>query len=241
MAEGDGESIGDAEQGSGLLDAPTRLQCLLCRAIFTTRAQPRDRAEEWAHARGQLDDDGIAELIRLSEAEVSDERNRGRQLDGKTASFAGFSGLVLTIDVALARSVFGLDLGSVGDIVARGGLIVASIALLIAAALSISGVLMPQKYRTLALGQFDDFCGPSFQMKPRVEIHRAMLQSLYLTLAQDRPVNACKARVVKMVATFVLIAFVALTAAALTLAVHGLGTPTPARAHPRLASGRNKT
>src|SRR4051812_18147685 len=98
------------------LDPPTRLQCLLCRSIFKDRVGPRDHTDEWREATGKLSDDGIAELVRIGEAVVADERARGRQLDTKTASLAGFSGLILTIDTALATSVFKLDLGGVGNV-----------------------------------------------------------------------------------------------------------------------------
>jgi hypothetical protein len=164
----------------------------------------------------------IAELVRIAEGVVADERDRGRQLDTKSASLAGFSGLILTIDAALARSVLSLDLGDVGTIFARGGFVIASIALLGATALAIAGVLMPQKYRGLGRDQVDDFCGPAFQKKSECEIHRALLQSLSLTLAQDRAVNDCKARLTKGVARWLLGGFLGLTASALTLAMHSV-------------------
>jgi hypothetical protein len=167
-----------------------------------------------------LDEVGIAELVRLAEGACTDEWDRGRALDTKTASSAAFSGLVLTIDTALARSVFDINLGSVGNVLARAGLLVASLALLVAITLAIGGVLMPQKYRALAWDQVDEFCGPTFQTKPRLEIQRGVLQSLSASLAQGRAINDCKARVIKMVARAVLLGFVCLTVAAVTLAVH---------------------
>jgi hypothetical protein len=210
---------------SGVLDPPTRLQCLLCRAIFDRRSPPIDRTAEWADAEEPLNEEGIAELIRIAEATVDDERQRGRQLDTKSASLAGFSGLILSIDTALARSVFGLDLGSVGDAVARAGFILSSIALLGAVALAIAGVLMPQKYRGVGREQIDEFTGPGYQAQSVVEVQRGLLPALALALAQDRSVNDCKARLTKGVAGFLLIGFIGLAAAAVTLAEHSLFSP----------------
>lgn len=204
------------------LDPPNPLQCLLCRAIFKERSGPRDRSDEWNDASKELNEDGIAELVRIAEGVVADERDRGRQLDTKSTSLAGFSGLILTIDTALARSVLNLEFGGLGNIFARGGFAVASVALLAATALAIAGVLMPQKYRGLGRNQVDDFCGPAFQTKPATEIHRGLLQSLSLTLAQDRAVNDCKARLTKGVAGCLLVGFLGLAASALTLGLHNL-------------------
>ncbi len=226
--------------GAGVppLDPPTRLQCLLCREIFRKRAELRDRREEWASAEGTLEDDGIAELVRIAEGVTADERDRGRQLDSKSASLAGFSGLILTIDVALARSVFGLDLGDVGNVAARAGFVVAATALLLATTLAIAGVLMPQRYRGLGRDAVDDFNGPEFQTTSRSEIHRSLLQSLAFSLAQDRSVNDCKARLTKGVARALLVGFLALTVPALTLAVRSLDSPmhTSASANTKTAS-----
>jgi hypothetical protein len=222
----------DADNRSGAtsvtvprLDPPTRLQCLLCRQIFNKRSGPRDRRDEWGQASGDLDEEGIAELVRIAESVVADERDRGRQLDAKSATLAGFSGLILAIDTALSRSIFGVDLGTVGDVFARGGFMLAAASLLCATALSIAGVLMPQKYRGLGKDAVDDFGGPAFQTMTRCEIHRSLLPSLSQTLAQDRSVNDCKARLTKRVAIFLLVGFVGLTAAAITIAQHSVSGP----------------
>lgn len=222
MVENEVHADGRPPPHSVWLDPPTWLQCLLCRTIFNKRSRPRDRSDEWKEATGELNDDGIAELVRIAEGVVADERERGRQLDSKSASLAGFSGLILTIDIALARSVLTLDLGDVGDVVARVGFVVASVALLAATALAIAGVLMPQKYRGLGKDQVDDFGGPTFQLAQTREVHRALLPALALTLAQDRTVNDCKARLTKGVAACLLVGFLGLTTAALTLAMYSL-------------------
>lgn len=210
-----------------VLDPPSRLQCLLCREIFRKRHAPADRTADWTVATDPLRRDGIAELVRIAESTVEDERQRGRQLDTKTASLAGFSGLILSIDTALARSVFGVDLGPVGDIVARVGFAASAVALLVAVALAVAGVLMPQKYRGLGREEIDDFSGPGYQAKDPMEIHRALIPALVLMLAQDRSVNDCKARLTKGVARALLAGFVGLAAAAVTLAEHAtFGTMT---------------
>jgi hypothetical protein len=202
------------------LDPPSRLQCLLCRQIFRNRQTPTDRTAEWEAATKPLNREGIAELVRLAESTVEDERQRGRQLDTKTASLAGFSGLILSIDTALARSIFGLELGSAGDVVARVGFALSALALLVAVALAIAGVLMPQKYRGLGRKEVEEFTGPEYQAKDPETIHRALLPALVITLTQDRSVNDCKARLTKGVALALLAGFVGLTAAAVTLASH---------------------
>lgn len=238
----------DADNASGTtivavpsLDPPTRLQCLLCRQIFRTRSGPRDRGGEWSEASGTLNEEGIAELVRIAEAVVADERDRGRQLDAKSATLAGFSGLILAIDTALSRSIFGVDLGTVGNVLARGGFMLAAASLLAATAVAIAGVLMPQKYRGLGKDAVDDFGGPAFQTMAKCEIQRSLLPSLSQTLAQDRSVNDCKARLTKGVAILLLVGFVGLTASAITIAEHSASGPAkPDSDHGSQAAEPNK-
>jgi hypothetical protein len=204
------------------LGSPTCLQCLLCRKLFAERKGPVDRTPDWAQATKPLDDHGIAELVRIAEGTVDDERLRGRQLDTKTASLGGFSGLILSIDTVLARSMFDLDLGSAGNVIARSGFVISALALLTAVSLAIAGVQMPQKYRSIGRKTLDEFTGPDSQSQSPTEIRRALLQALALNVAQDRVVNDCKARLTKGIAVALLAGFVGLTAAAITLAGHSI-------------------
>jgi hypothetical protein len=58
-------------------------------------------------------------------------------------------------------------------------------------------------------------------------VHRALLPALALTLVQDRSVNDCKARLTKGVARALLVGFIGLAAAAVTLATDAtFGTMT---------------
>jgi hypothetical protein len=205
------------------IDPPTWLQCQLCRKIFRSRGTPTDWSEAWGtEGNAPLDADGIAEMVRIAEAALDDERSRGRQLDGKTTTLAGFSGLILSINAALARSIFTVDLGGVGNVVARAGFIVSAIAMMFAVSLAIAGVLMPQKHRTTGIQAIDEFGSPPLQARSKRETQRALLPSLTSTLIQERSVNDCKARLCKGVAAGQLIGFLGLATVAVTLAQHSL-------------------
>jgi hypothetical protein len=97
------------EPREAVFDEATPLQCLFCTSIFRKRQTPLDRTSEWQNATGNPNEGSIAELVRITEVTVEDERQRGRQLDTKSASLADFSGLILTVETALTRSVFGLE------------------------------------------------------------------------------------------------------------------------------------
>lgn len=204
------------------LDPPTWIECLVCRAIFRDRLVPHNPSDAWADATGELNPEGIAEILRIAELELANEQSRSQQLDGKTASFAAFAGLLLTVNIAFARSVFDLHLGSVGNVVAPASLVGASVGLLAATALALSGVVMPKRYRTLAPAELQHFLGPEKQTTSRVEIQRSWLQSVAVLIAQNRPVNDCKAKMLKLVGALVIASLLGVTAAGITLGVHAL-------------------
>jgi hypothetical protein len=220
---------------------PSWLQRMLCRECFPVDAHPVD--EKSADPRTdkgsgagivpipeaaatatlvRADPDGVAALLAIASDTVADERERGRALDTKTASLAGFTGLILSVNGALASLLFTKKLGSVGKPVALSLLFIALGLLLLALLLAIEGVLMPQRYRGMRRQQLRDFNSPATQGHDALWVHQSMLGALENILAQDRPVNDCKAKLTKRVARLLSLAFVFVAAAALTIGISQL-------------------
>jgi hypothetical protein len=86
----------------------------------------------------------VEALLRLTEAALSDERERGKNLDTKTASLAAFSGAILTLNLAFGQAPLEHPLGKVGDWLVPVAFIVAALALVTSASLAVVGVLRPQ-------------------------------------------------------------------------------------------------
>lgn len=202
------------------LVSPSRLQLLLCRKCFEGAASP---TTEPANGSGPANGGGVAALLAIATDAVADERDRGRALDTKAAQLTGYSGLILTANGLLAGPIFKNDLGAVGRPLAQTFFYVAMACLLLAVLLAICGVLMPQKYRGLGRGQLRDFTSPAVQAENETWVHRSMLGALADIIAQDRPVNDCKARLTKGVAGLLALAFVFVAGEAATLAVQHVG------------------
>jgi hypothetical protein len=196
----------------------------LARALGFRAPAPIDETaidELWAaDHRPDPCEQGVAELLRIAETVVEDERARGRTLDTKTASLVGFSGLVLSAETALTKTLFAAPLGTIGTPIARGAYFVSMLSLLYAAAVAVAGVLMPQKYRGLGRDELRSFRTPATQAMSALQVQQAMLGAAGTILWQDRPVNDFKARLVRRVATGLLIGFVGLAAQGLTIAAN---------------------
>jgi len=199
---------------------------VLCRECFERRDLLRQRAAAVADneaAPSNTNKEGVEALLELATDAVADERERGRALDTKTASLAGFTGLVLSVNVTLGRPVLERDLGPVGEPIAAVCFIVSVFFLLLAIALALSGVLMPQKYRGLGREQLRLFTSSDVQTNDKLWVHRSMLGALADTLDQDRPVNDCKAKLGKRVGVMLLVGFAGVAGQALTLAAREIG------------------
>lgn len=78
-------------------DGPSWLQLLLCKKCFEKRAQSATTqpVADTDATESKPDAKGVAALVAIATDAVEDERERGRVLDGTTASLAGFTGLIL--------------------------------------------------------------------------------------------------------------------------------------------------
>jgi hypothetical protein len=205
---------------------PNRLQRLLCSDCFDPSklsARPDTTATKSSLPSESPDPEGVAALLAIATGAMNDERDRGRALDAKTVSIAGFSGLILSLNGAIAKPLFDEQLGSAGGIVARACFFASIAALLAAALLAIVGVLMPQRYRGVGRAQIRSFYTLEMQSKSGTEVRQSMLGAIAHIVDQDRPVNDCKARITKLVAGFLALGFLALAGEALTLGARQIG------------------
>jgi hypothetical protein len=155
---------------------------------------------------------------------VADERARGRALDSKTASLAGFSGLILTVNGLIAGPLFKQkQFVGAWRAWAETFFVLAMICLLFAVLLAIVGVLMPQNYRGLGREELRKFATPEIQVHDALWVQQSMLGALAVIIEQDRPVNDVKARLTRAVAVFLALAFVLVAADAVTLGLQRAG------------------
>jgi len=213
--------VADGPAATPLLDPPTFFQKLFCGDCFKNRESVAAGSVE--PEAQDPNPEGVAALVKIAEDTVEDERARGRALDTKTAGLAGFTGVILSINGALAGTLFHQKLGPVGRPIAEGCFIGAVVSLLLAVGFAVLGVLMPQKYRGMGREQLALFNRSDVQAQNATWVGQSMLGALALILAQDRPVNDCKARLTKWVARFLALGFVFVAGQALTLGLRQIG------------------
>jgi len=204
-------------------DGANWLQRLLCKKCFEKRAQAATSEPVLGANSTEPNPQGVAALLAIATDAVADERERGRALDNKTASLAGFTGLILSVNGLLAGPIFKQKLGTVGRPLAQVFFFLAMLCLLLAVLLAVVGVLMPQKYRGMGRDQLRDFTSPAVQTNNETWVHQSMLGALAIIIAQDRPINDCKARLTKGVALFLALAFILVAAEAATLGLQHVG------------------
>jgi hypothetical protein len=198
--------------------APSWIQRRLCGDCF----KPSEAQTDEGH--GDPNPAAVATLLGMANDAVEDERERGRNLDTKCGTIVGFTGLILTVTAAITPTLVKRHLGSLGQPLADAAFVLAILSLLVAVVLALIGVLMPQKYRSLGKDQLAQFTWVSVQARSEMWVQQSMLGALRDILAQDRPVNDCKARLMKMVAWSLVFGFGALAVAALILGVHQFGS-----------------
>lgn len=199
---------------------PTWIQRLLCAECFKDEPQPEAKEADAEETDGaDVKPDGVEALLAIANDTVEDERERGRALDTKCGTLVGFTGLVLAITGAITPTLVKHHLGRVGEPVADAAFVIAVASLLAATLLALEGVLMPQRYRSLGRRQLAAFARRSVQTHDAMWVHQSMLGALRDILAQDRPVNDCKAKLTKLVARCLAVGFLGVAVDALIIGI----------------------
>jgi hypothetical protein len=175
------------------------------------------------------DDQGInpqtvEALLGFAEDVLADERTRGQNLDSKTASLATFSGTILALDATLGAGLLRRSLGCVGDILVPLFFLVTAGALLIAAAVAVCGVLIPQRYLGIETAQVSDFASRGWVTADRTEVQGRVLMTVSnLLVPAERARNERKASLTKTSAVCLGVGLIGIAGQAITLGVHELG------------------
>jgi hypothetical protein len=165
---------------------------------------------------------GVEALLKIAEDTVEDERERGRSLDTKTGSLVGFSGLILSLNGAVAKPLFDADLGSFETPVkVLFGVAIAS--LLVAVLVAVFGVIRPQKYRGFGRAELRNFATAEAQQMSRLVVHQRMLGAVANMLDTNRRLNDTKANVIKVVGGFLALGFIAVAAQASAVGLSQIG------------------
>jgi hypothetical protein len=167
----------------------------------------------------QAREDSVDQLFQMAQRLLDDERARGRNLEAKTSTLAGFTGAILALTAGLGRDLFELDLGSIGDTVFRGFFLVAVLALATSAVVAVLGVLRPQERLGMKLSQLQQFATFPLISTPRVEIQGNMIATLVEAFDSERRVNDRKAKLTHYAAVGLGIGLVAVTGEAVTVAL----------------------
>lgn len=170
----------------------------------------------------RANEEGVAALLEIAEDTIEDERARGRGLDSKTGSLVGFSGLLLSVNAALAKPLFDTDLGSMTDVV-RVSFAVSMASLLAAVLVAVLGVLRPQRYRGFGRDELRDFTTAESQAMTRLVVHQRMLGAAADILDTNRTLNDYKAKLTKWVGSLLALGFLAVALQAGVVGISQIG------------------
>jgi hypothetical protein len=173
-----------------------------------------------AKSSGKPRPESVQLLLELATDALRDERERGRQLDAKTGALATFSGAILVLDVTLGRQVLTEDFGDVAEIILPICFLLAAVALLVASALSVFGVLRPQSYLALKSSQVRRFARYPLVTQDETRIRGNLLLTVGDNLLpRERSRNNRKVKLVKAAAVSLLIGLIGVAGQALTLGI----------------------
>jgi len=165
----------------------------------------------------------VAELLESVRGILDDERARGRSLDTKTSTLAGFSGAILAVVATLGRELFKLNLGAVGNTAVEVLFLASVLALAAAVMMFVGGILRPQPRLAIATEQIRAFARPPLIFEEKLKIQGNMLATLGEALARERQINDRKARLSTYAGGALLVGVAGVGAQALVLALHELG------------------
>ena len=167
-------------------------------------------------------EDSVDQLFQIAQRLLEDERTRGRNLEAKTSTLAGFTGAILALTAGLGRDLGDLDLGSIGGTVFRGFFLLAVLALATSAVIAVLGVLRPQERLGIKRAQLRQFSKFPLISTPPVEIQGSMIATMVEAFDTERAVNDRKAKLTYYAALGLGIGLVGVTGEAVTVA---LATP----------------
>lgn len=159
---------------------------------------------------------GVEELLKTVERFVADERTRGQGLDAKTSTLAGFAGTILALTATLGGQLFQNDLGD-AEVLFRALFIASVIALALAAALAVGGVLRPQPRLAVEMEEIEAFARFPTLAAERMEIQGQMLVTAIRSLDVERVTNDRKAAITRYAAIALVIGFLLVALLAVTL------------------------
>jgi hypothetical protein len=161
----------------------------------------------------------VAELLAIIRGLVSDERARGQGLDSKTSTLTGFTGATLALVASLAGDVQKRGLGATGASVAETFFVLGVLALTVAAAFGLGGVLRPQERLDIAIEELRGFGTFPLVAASQMEIQGRMLNSLIDGLLHERARNDRKARLTRLTSVALAAGYASVAAVALTITI----------------------
>jgi hypothetical protein len=183
-------------------------------------ATPR-RREPLLSAARQTDDsapraESVSTLLSMVEDMLDDELQRGRDLDSKMSTLAGFSGTILALTASIATNLLALRISSTAEVVVRSLFVLAVVSLAGAAVLAICGALLPRRRILIATSAVKEFASFPLIAAPRLEIEGQLLRTLIDALEFERSRNDRKARLGRAAGAVLIIGFIAVASLGLT-------------------------
>jgi hypothetical protein len=135
----------------------------------------------------------VRECLAIIREVSAEQRARGRHLDLKTGTLAGFAATALTLNATLGRPLLVADLGSVGSASATAAFLLAVLAFGLAAGFAVVGGLRPMGHDDLTEEQIDAYSDRPKVITPVPDLQMTWLRTMTEMALSDRAAADAKA------------------------------------------------
>jgi hypothetical protein len=159
--------------------------------------------------------ESVSTLLSTVQRLFDDELQRGRELDTKMATLAGFSGTILALTATISTDLLALRVGGLAEAVMRVLFAVAIVSLAAAAVLAVAGALLPRPRLQIDNSAIREFASFPLIAAAKIQIEGQLLSTLIDELDFERRRNDKKATFGRFSGVALIVGFVAVAALAL--------------------------
>lgn len=164
-------------------------------------------------------DESVLQCLQIVREVSSEQRARGRHLDSKTGTLAGFAATALTLNATLGRPLLAADLPAFASAAVTVSFVVAVVALGAAAGVAVVGGLRPMGHDDLTEAEIDAYSDRPKVVTPAEDLRMKWLRTLTDITLSDRAAADAKARFAAVATVLLAVGLLGVLGQAVTLAV----------------------
>jgi hypothetical protein len=160
--------------------------------------------------------DSVSTLLSTVQRLFDDELQRGRELDTKMSTLAGFSGTILALTATISKDLLPVHVGSSAEVAIRTLFVLAIVSLAVGAVSAVAGALLPHPRLQIDSSVIREFASFPLIAAEKIQIEGQLLATLTDELDFERRRNNRKASFGRTAGAVLIVGFIAVAALAIT-------------------------